>query len=446
MGIIWISSSAFAANISEFVNIHPYVEVGGGYDDNIFQIPDDRDPEDNADREDSYFDAIAGVKVDLMYERQLLDVNLGMDYAFTYKKYSVNTDLDDSDHKLDFDLSVGSKYQEGFFRDRAKLNVSNVLTYIPIDQEASLLPGNRTWRNNFEAGIGYNLISKPRTAFIVDYTYDRIDYGDDPITVWTTSDYDRTSMLTEDSQSHRGSANFKHALNSKLTYVLTYAYQLTLRDENELVSSNFSRHHVITGVETKLTSRMTANLKGGYSMTSYEDVGHLSQDDQESFIAEASLTGNFGKRPLMTVGYKRYFVENDFGDTLLTDDFFGRFGFKIAQGLMLNLRGDYLDEARDLYGDDTKQLLLSADTEYELVKNLKMLLAYNYRKRDFFTYDFLEAADREETSHIFSGGLEYKITQYVLLKGMYYHTEKTSNLGDNDYARNQFVASGRVIF
>ena len=449
LGIIWMSP-IFAANISEFVNIRPYAEFGGGYDDNVFQIPENAElPSNGVEREDSYLDARAGVEADLSYERQLLNVNLGLDYQYSYKKYSNNTELDDGENTLNFDFSVGSEYEEGFFRDRAKLNVGNVLSYIPIDEEEPLLPGNRTWRNEFDAGVDYNLISKPRTAFILGYSYGRSDYGDDPITVWTVSDdYVKSSDLTQDSQSHRGTANFKHALNSKLTYVLTYAYQMTLRDEKEgqLTSSNFMRHNVSTGVEAKLSPRMTANLKGGYAMTSYEDVGDLRQDDQDSFVAEASVTGNFGQRPLMTVGYKRHFTENDFGDTLLTDDFFGRFGFKIAQGLLVNLRADYILEDRALYDDDTNQTLLGVDAEYELVKNLRLLAAYNYRQRNFFEQNFLGADDREETSNILSGGLEYKVTRYVLLKGMYYYTDKTSNLPDNDYARNQFVASGRVIF
>ena len=450
LGALWILPS-FAANISEFVNIRPYAEFGGGYDDNIFQIPENAGlPENGVEREDSYLDARAGVEVDLMYERQLLDVNLGMDYQYAYKKYSNNTDLDDGENYLDFDFSVGSEYEEGFFRDRARLNVADVLTYIPIDEEEALLPGNQTWRNDFNIGIDYNLISKPRTAFVLGYSYGRSDYGDDPITIWTVSDdYVSSSDLTQDSQSHQGTVDFKHALNSKLTYVLDYAYQLTLRDEEEgqLTSSNFSRHHVTTGVEAKLSPRITTNLKAGYSMTSYEDVGDFSQDDQDSFTAEASITGNFGDRPLMTVGYKRYFTENDFGDTLLTDDIFGRFGFKIAKGLLVNLSADYILESRDLYDDDTSQTMFGVDTKYELVKNLRVLAAYNYRKRNFFEHNFLGGSDdREETSQTLSGGLEYKMTRYVLLKGMYYYTDKASNLPDSDYARNQFVASGRVIF
>ncbi len=449
LGLVWMLP-IFAANISELVNIRPYAEFGGGYDDNIFQIPENSElPSNGVEREDSYLDARAGVDVDLTLERQFLIVTLGLGYQYLYRKYSSNTDLDDSEHDLNFDFSVGSEYEEGFFRDRAKLNVGNVLSYIPIDEEEPLLPGNRTWRNNFDVGVDYNLMSKPRTAFILGYSYGRIDYGDDPITVWTVSDdYASSSDLMQDSQSHTGTANFKHALNSKLTYVLTYAYQMTLRDEKEeqLTSSNFSRHNVSTGVEAKLSPRMTANLKGGYSMTSYEDVDDLSQDDQDDFTAEASLTGNFGQRPLMTVGYKRHFTENDFGDTLLTDDIFGRFGFKIAQGLLVNLTADYILENRALYEDETKQALFGVNSEYELVKNLRLLAAYNYRRKDFFEQDFLGESDREETSHILSGGMEYKVTRYVLLKGMYFYTDKSSNLPEQDYARNQFIASGRVIF
>ena len=449
LGIVWMSP-IFAANISEFLNIRPYAEFGGGYDDNIFQISEDTElPENGVEREDSYLNAAAGVEADLTYENRLLDISLGLDYQYSYKKYSNNTDLDDGENSLNFDFSVGSEYEEGFFRDRAKLNVGDVLSYIPIDEEEPLLPGNRTWRNNFDVGVDYNLISKPRTAFILGYSYGRIDFGDDPITVWTVSDdYSNSSDLTQDSQSHTGTANFKHALNSKLTYVLTYAYQLTLRDEDEgeLTSANFSRQNVNTGVEAKLSSRMSANLKGGYSMTAYEDIGDLSQDDQDSFTAEASITANFGHRPLMTVGYKRYFTENDYGDTLLTDDLFGRFGFKVAQGLLVNLTADYILEDRDLYDDDTSQMIFGVSSEYELVKNLTILASYSYRQRNYFEQNFQEHDDLEKTTHTLSGGMQYKVSRYVLLKGMYYYTDISTDSSDGDYARNQFIASGRVIF
>ena len=301
----------------------------------------------------------------------------------------------------------------------------------------------------FDTGLGYNFISKPRTAFILGYSYNRIDYGDDPISGWFLGDDNISSSdLTQPSQSHSGSADFKHAFNSKLIYVLNYTYNFTTRDSDPgvLESADFTRQDVETGVEAKLTPRIHSNLKVGYSMTSYEDVGNASQDDQDSVTGEVSLTGNFNHRPLMTLGYKRYYTENDFGDTLLTDDVFARLGFKIGQGFIVNVTGDYILEDRALYSDDSTRGLLGIDTEYELVKNLKLLLAYNYQHRTFFQHDIIVRSDVEETTNQFTGGLEYKISRYFLLKGLYYYTDKSSDVDTQTYSQNRFVASGRVIF
>jgi len=444
-------SPLFAANISEFVNIRPYVEVGGGYDDNVFALSEDAPlPEDANEREDSYFAARAGIKADVTLERRLADLWVGLTYDYTYKKYSNNSSLDSGDHRFDFDFSFTSRYDSlGFFNDRLKVKLEDVLSYIPVDQEQPLLLGNRTWKNDLTTGFDYNLISKPRTAFILGYSYKRADYGDDPITVWTVRDnYDMSSDLTQASQSHTGRADFKHAFNSKLIYVLNYTYAFTSREKKtgNLTSADFTRQEALTGIEAKLTSKIHTNLKAGYSTTSYDDVDNLSQNDQDSFTGEASVTGNFDHRPLITVGYKRYYTENDFGDTLLTDDVFARVGFKIARGFIVSLTGDYILEDRSLYDDETKQTLVGIDTEYELVKNMKLLAGYNYRDRDFFQHDFLAREDRAETTHEFSGGLEYKITRYVLLRGMYYYTDKSSNIAEQEYSRNRFVANGRVTF
>ncbi|PIE33739.1 hypothetical protein CSA56_10460 [candidate division KSB3 bacterium] len=443
-------SPSFAANISEFVNIRPYAELEGGFDDNLFGLSEDAElPEDAEDREDSYIAAGAGVIADITFERRLLNLGIGLDYNYTYKTYSNNSYLDAGENDLTFELSLSSQYEsKGLFNDRVKFSINDVLDYIPVNEEKPLLEGNRTWKNSLMTGVDYNLISKPRTAFILGYTYSRIDYGDDPITIQIGGGYDSSDELMQESQTHRGRASFKHALNSKLFYVLDYVYDFTMREEKAraLTSADFTRQNVTTGVQAKLTPKIHASINAGYSMTSYDDVDGLSQDDQDSVVGEASLTGNFNHRPLMTLGYKRYYTENDFGDTLLSDDVFARLGFKIAQGFIVTVTGDYILEDRDLFDDDTKQTLFGVDTEYELVKNLKVMLGYTYRDKDFFEYNFLAVKDREETTHEFSGGLEYKLSRYFLLKGMYYYTDKSSNVDTEEYSRNKFVASGRVIF
>ena len=148
----------------------------------------------------------------------------------------------------------------------------------------------------------------------------------------------------------------------------------------------------------------------------------------------------------MTLGYRRYYTENDFGDTLLTDDIFAKLGFKIRPDLLLNVTADYILEDRDFYGDDNTQVLFGVDSEYEVLKNTKLLLAYNYRDRDFFDEPFLETEAQDKTTHRISGGVEYKLARYVLLRGMYYYTDNSSDSAAEEYTRNQFVASGKVIF
>ena len=441
---------SFAANISEFVNITPYIEIEEVYDDNVFEISDDTPlPENGEDREDLYLNAKAGVGADITLERPYLTLGFGVDYDFTYTKYTNNTDSDDVTHDLDFDLSLSTNYEEGLVRDRLKFNINDVLSLIPLDEEEPLLPGNRALRNDFSVGVDYKLISARRVKFLLGYSYGRTDYENTSIDVETISDqYENSSDLTQESQSHTGKADFKYLINPKLTYILTYTYQFYDREENsgELVSANFSRQKVLSGIQAKLTPRIHTNLQAGYSLTSYDDVGDLSQDDQDDFVVEASVTANFAHQPLMTLGYRKYYTENDFGDTLMTDDVFGRVGLKLAKGFVMNLNADYIIEERDLLDDDTTQFLLGVNTEYEILKNMTLLAGYNYRNKDYFEQNFSSVNELETTTHTFSGGVQYKVARYVLLKGMYYYTDKTSDVADEEYSKNQFIASGRILF
>jgi hypothetical protein len=260
--------------------------------------------------------------------------------------------------------------------------------------------------------------------------------------------YEHSSILTQESQSHTGKANVQYLLNSRVTCKLNYNYMLTTREENpgELVSANFTRQNALGGFEVKFTPRIHGNFEGGYSHTSFDDVAGEEQDDQSSVVAETSITANFAHQPLMTVGYRKYYVENDFGDTLLTDNVFARMGFKIAQGFMVNFSGDYTLEDRNLFDDETEQKKFGVDAQYEIIKNLTLLAGYNYAKKDFFARNFLAKENREETSNIFSGGAQYKVGHHVLLKGEYSYTDKTSNIAEQEFTRNKFTASGKVIF
>jgi len=447
-------SSVEAVNISEFVTFKPYVEIGGGYDDNLFELPDGGQlPQDAENREDSYLDARAGVKADIHFEESLLNIDLNLLYEFSYLKYSENSEFDETQNNFDFDFSFGSEYEEGFFKDRMKFNVADVLSFIPIDEDEPMFVGNQTWKNEFNAGVEYNVISKPRTAFILGYSYGRDDYGDEDIDVWTVDQqYQKSSELTQDSQTHTGTVDLKHAINSKLTTVLSYAYEFSLREENlgELQSANFSRQDAEIGVEAKLTPRINSNIRVGYSLTSYDDVDGLGQDDQDSIVGEISLTGKFEQltlSPLMSVGYQRYYDENDFGDTLLVDDIFGRIAFKIADGYIVTLSADYTLEERALYDDESNNLILGVDGEFEVVKNMRLLAGYSYGNHQYFSYEFLDTRNNaEDTTQTFSAGLEYKVARYVLLRGMYHYTDQSSDSPTDEYTKNEFVASGRVIF
>lgn len=457
VGILLGCVSAFpalAVNISEFVTLRPYVEIGGGYDDNLFELPDHAPlPQDAENREDSYLDARAGINADIHLEESLLNVDLNLKYEFAYLKYSENTEYDETKNNFDVDFSLGSEYEEGFFKDRMKFNLTDVLSFIPIDENEPLFVGNQTWKNEFNAGVQYNLISKPRTAFILGYSYGRDDYGDDEIDVWTVEDqYQKSSELTQDAQTHTGTVDLKHAINSKLTTILSYSYEFSDREENtgELQSASFSRQDAEVGLEAKLSPRVHSNVRIGYSLTSYDEVDGVGQDDQSSIIGEVSLTGKFDQltlSPLVNLGYQRYYDENDFGDTLLTDDIFGRVAFKIADGYIVTLSADYTMENRELYNDDTNNLTLGVDGEFEVVKNMRLLAGYSYGNHQYFSYEFLETRNNgEDTTHRFSGGIEYKVARYVLLRGMYHYTDQSSDSPIDEYSKNEFVASGRVIF
>ncbi|MBD3325757.1 outer membrane beta-barrel protein [candidate division KSB3 bacterium] len=448
--ILWTGDGVVrAANISEFVNLTPYFEIEGGYDDNVFEIADDAElPENGVEREDSFLNAKAGVQADLMLERPYLRLEVGVDYDFIYTKYTENTDLDDVQNNLNFDLNFASNYERGLLKDRLRLHIQDVLSYVPIDEEEPLLPGNRVIRNDFDIGAFYKLISTRRMGFVLGYSYGRRDFVEDESIDVATVDVDDSSVLTQESQTHTGEAEFEYILNPKLTYLLSYTYTFADREENpgQLVSADFTRQNVLSGIQAKLTPRIQTNIQAGYALTSYSDVEDLEQDDQDSFVVEASVSANFARQPLMTVGYRRYYVENDFGDTLLTDNVFGRIGIKLMQDLLVNFSGDYILEDRDLFDDDTTQILFGVDTEYQLVKNLALLAGYQYKDKEFFAQNFLAEPDREETTHTFSGGLKYKVARYVLLKGMYFYTDRSSNLDDQEFSRNKFLASGQVMF
>lgn len=445
------TSYTHAANISEFVNITPYIELEEVYDDNVFEIPEDAPlPEDGEEREDFYLNARAGVGVDITLERSYLDLGFGVSYDFVYTKYVQNTEFDAIQHNLDVDFDFVTKIEEQVGRDRFKLRVNDDLSFIPIDEDEPQFPGNLTFRNDFKVGASYKLISTRRIAFTLGYSYGRTDYEeDDPIEVSTVAGFEDTSDLTQESQTHTGNVDFNYLLNPRLTYLLTYKYHFVDREENsgELVSATFSRHHVLSGIQAKLSSKIHSTIQAGYSLTAYEDVGDLSQDDQDSFVVEASIAAkNLPHQTLMEFGYRRHYIENDFGDTLLTDNISGDIGIKIIQGFIVNLSSSYIIEDRDLYRDETTQILFGANAEYEVFNNMALLAGYNYRNKEFFEQNFLLVGERDETTHQVSGGLEYKIARHFLLKGMYYYTDKTSNINEQEFSRNKFVASGKVVF
>ena len=113
----------------------------------------------------------------------------------------------------------------------------------------------------------------------------------------------------------------------------------------------------------------------------------------------------------------------------------------------MTLSADYTQEDRNLYDDSGDTLTLGVNGEFEVVKNMRLLAGYSYGQQQYFSYEFLENRnDAEDTTHTFSGGLEYKVARYVLLRGMYYYTDQSSDAPTDEYTKNQFLASGRVIF
>ena len=69
-----------------------------------------------------------GVGVDINLERPYVKLGLGVDYEFIYSKYTNNTEQDDVQHNLDFDLNFLSKYEQGIVGDRVKFHVRDVLS------------------------------------------------------------------------------------------------------------------------------------------------------------------------------------------------------------------------------------------------------------------------------------------------------------------------------
>jgi hypothetical protein len=443
-------SGVMAANIEDFIKISPFAEVETSFDNNVFELSDDAPlPENGKEREDTSFTGRAGLGLDITLDRPYLGLGVGLNYTLAYVKFLENEDLDNTQHNLDFNLNFKSNYEEGLLKDRLKFFITDGLALIPMDEEEPLYSGNITFRNDFTVGADYKLISMRRLSLTAGYAYGRVDYPqDDKIEVITISGYEATSDLTQEMQTHTGKSEAKYLLNPNLTCNLTYTYALSTRENNpgELVSADFTRQNILGGIQAKLTPRIQGNFQAGYAMTSYEDVGGLTQDDQNSFVAESSITANFAHQPLMTVGYRKYFIENDFGDTLLTDDVFARMGIKVVPGLLVNISGNYILEDRDLSDDRAVQKILGIESEYEVIKNMSLIARYNYRRKDFFVYNFLAREDREETSHNVAGGFQYKIGRHFLLNGLYAYTNKTSDVAEQAFTRNKFTATGKFIF
>jgi hypothetical protein len=96
--------------------------------------------------------------------------------------------------------------------------------------------------------------------------------------------------------------------------------------------------------------------------------------------------------------------------------------------------------------DHTTQTVFGIDGQLEVWKGLTLLSGYSYRQKEFFENNFVGRSDREETSHIVNGGLQYKIGRHFLVKGLYTYTDKRSNVPDQEFSRNMFTATGKVIF
>lgn len=471
VGLVFLSLEALAFELSKKSRITPFVEVRETFDDNVFLLSDGEPLPVNAkSKDDSIFNLSAGVGLDVDITRFL---TLGLGYRMDYQNYTNNDENDQFIHALELKADIGKR---AYFK-RLTINIKENLTTVPIDTTQALLPGNKTFRNEFQITPSYRIIDTKRTFFDAGYSYRRVDYTKNTVQLTSTPLVTETTQVVSNSQSHGGVFNFGYILNPRLRFVTDYNISRLLREEpkpNEIVDprtrADITRQRLTSGVDFKLSPRWSGLAKIGFETNTFSavefvdpttgQVQRIDQRDRSGFAANFGLNFNISVRSNLALTYDRFFSENDFGETLETDNVVSRLVLRLGDNARTSLAFNYRHETRELIqtpvttpgiatgNDSASSVEFAGDIEYMFTEKIRTFGGYKISNRQFFSEIFFDPTRgaREDTNQTFNVGAGYSLTRYLSINANYEFIHNNSNFDIDDYNVNRFSIFSRANF
>jgi len=475
---VFLPTDASAVALSRKSRVTPYVEVRETFDDNIFLLPEGAPLRPGQEsRDDSIFNLRAGVDLQLDVTRLL---TLGFSYQLDRLDYADNQDKDQFINSLELRADIAPRSAEGAqrtFLDRLTLRIRDSLATIPIDTEEALLPGNKTTRNIFEITPTYRIIDTRRTFLDLGYGYQRVDFTEEDVELTTAPVVTNTNQLTSESQTHQGLLNLGYIINPRWTFVTDYTISRKDREEpspslvvDPRTRADITRQRLTGGFQFKLSAKTSGIAKLGVEHTDFSPVDvvdpntglvqEIEQDSQSGLAANFALITNLSLRSTLTLAYDRFFTENDFGETIETDDLSGRLVFRLGRKTSGGVLVGYRFETRELTqtsllapgatvtNDDNTILRFQGGLEYRLGERIRTFGGYEVQNKDFFSELFFDPlrGQREDTTQKFNVGLGYFFTQYFSVNAEYNFVDNDSNFDEEDYTVNRFSLFGRAAF
>jgi opacity protein-like surface antigen len=471
VGLVFLSPDALAFELSARSRLTPFVEVRETFDDNVFLLSEGEPLPINAkSKDDSIFNLSAGVGLDVDITQF---ITLGLGYRMDYQNYADNNENDQFIHALELKADVGKR---AYFK-RLTINIKENLTTVPIDTTQALLPGNKTFRNEFQITPSYRIIDTKRTFFDAGYSYRRIDYTKNTVQLTSTPLVTETTQVVSNSQSHGGVFNFGYILNPRLTLVTDYNISRLLREKpepTEIVDprtrADITRQRLTGGVNFKLSPRLSGLAKIGFETNTFSavefvdpttgQVQRIDQRDRSGFAANFGLNFNITPSSSLALTYDRFFSENDFGETLETDDVISRLVLRLGDNARTSLAFNYRHETRELIqtpvtapgiatgNDSANSIGFAGDIEYMITQRIRTFGGYKIANRQFFSEIFFDPTrgDREDTTQTFTVGVGYSLTRYLSINTDYEFIHNDSNFDIDDYNVNRFSIFSRATF
>lgn len=479
--LTFLPSDASAVALSRKSRVTPYIEVRETFDDNVFFIPEGGSLADAPlatnpqSEDDSVFNLNAGVGIQLDVTRLL---TLDFSYGLNYQNYADNSDNNQFIHNLRLGATIAPRSAgenpRGFL-DRLTLRIQDNLATVPIDSEEPLLPGNKTFRNTFGITPTYRIIDTRRLSLDAGYGYQRVDFTEEEVDLAGVPLVE-TRQVTSNSQTHSGLVTVSYIINPRLTFVSDYTISQVIREDPEFTDivdprtrADITRQRILGGVDFKLSPKVSGFAKVGFDHTSFSSVDvvdpvtglvqQVDQDDQSGLATNFRLAYTLSPRSSLSVAYNRFFTENDFGETLETDDVLGQLQLRLGRRTRANVGVNYRNEFRELTqftdpddpaigNEENVTLGFLGNLEYRLGERIRTFGGYEVRNKEFFSEIFFDPTrgQREDTTQMFNLGFGYFLTEYFSIGAEYDYTDNDSNFDEQDYTRNRFSLFGRASF